>query len=225
MSDFETIRIKLADIIHKKGYNFRELSLKIGRKDSYIQQYIKYGLPRRLNEIDRKKICHILNINEEDLIDDELKITQTNFNANVGVSYSELAGRDYVDIDILSYKASNKYQGEIIGKMWLNFTEFGNWYYTNPFNLKIIRQESDSMEPKISIGNLVLFDASIKKYIGEGVYVIRVGSIVQIKRIQMESGHWFTLKSDNELYQDINCHINDLEIMGRATYCLGGERL
>ena len=86
MSDFETIRIKLADIIHKKGYNFRELSLKIGRKDSYIQQYIKYGLPRRLNEIDRKKICHILNINEEDLIDDELKITQTNFNANAANS-------------------------------------------------------------------------------------------------------------------------------------------
>ena len=225
MPNLETVRTRLSEIIQQKGYNFRELSLKIGRKDSYIQQYVKYGLPRRLNEIDRKKICQILNINEDDLIDDELRKTTTTFNANAGIPCSDMALRDYINIDVISYKASNKYQGDIIGKMWLNYTEFGTWYQSNPFNLKIIRQESDSMEPTISANNLVLYDSSIKQYQGDGVYVVRVGAVVQIKRIQMQSGSYFTLKSDNPIYEDISYHIRDMEIMGKVTYCLKGNSI
>ena len=73
MSDLEVVRKRVGEIIKNKGYTYRDISLKIGRKDSYIQQYVKYGLPRRLNELDRKKLCQILNMNEDDLIDDELK--------------------------------------------------------------------------------------------------------------------------------------------------------
>jgi len=225
MSDLEVVRKRVGEIIKNKGYTYRDISLKIGRKDSYIQQYVKYGLPRRLNELDRKKLCQILNMNEDDLIDDELKSTTDSYTGNIGLGSAEVAARDYIDVDILSYKASNKYQGEIIGKMWLNYTEFGNWCYTNPYNLKIIRQDSDSMEPSITSGNLVIYDSSIRDYIGDGIYIVRIGAIVQVKRIQMESGLLFTIKSDNDLYEDINYHREDIEIMGRATYNLGGERL
>ena len=225
MSDLEVVRKRVGEIIKNKGYTYRDISLKIGRKDSYIQQYVKYGLPRRLNELDRKKLCQILNMNEDDLIDDELKSTTDSYTGNIGLGSAEVAARDYIDVDILSYKASNKYQGEIIGKMWLNYTEFGNWCYTNPYNLKIIRQDSDSMEPSITSGNLVIYDSSIRDYIGDGIYIVRIGAIVQVKRIQMESGLLFTIKSDNDLYEDINYHREDIEIMGRATYNLGGEKL
>ena len=42
MANLETIRKRLAKLITEKGHTYREVSLKIGRKDSYIQQYIKY---------------------------------------------------------------------------------------------------------------------------------------------------------------------------------------
>ena len=56
MANLDEIRKIVDDYIGKRGYTYRDISLKIGRKDSYIQQYIKYGFPKRLNEVDRKKI-------------------------------------------------------------------------------------------------------------------------------------------------------------------------
>ena len=47
MADLNGIRKKLEKKILAGGHTFREVSLKIGRKDSYIQQYIKYGFPKR----------------------------------------------------------------------------------------------------------------------------------------------------------------------------------
>ena len=72
MADLQTIRKRLEKYILDSNHTFREVSLKIGRKDSYIQQYVKYGFPKRLNEVDRKKVCQLLNISEKELIDDEL---------------------------------------------------------------------------------------------------------------------------------------------------------
>ena len=71
MADLQTIRKRLEKYILDSNHTFREVSLKIGRKDSYIQQYVKYGFPKRLNEVDRKKVCQLLNISEKELIDDE----------------------------------------------------------------------------------------------------------------------------------------------------------
>lgn len=66
MADIEEIRRKIDRLISEKGFNYRDVSLKIGRKDSYIQQYVKYGYPRRLKEIDRMllrwyKTCNFQN--------------------------------------------------------------------------------------------------------------------------------------------------------------------
>lgn len=72
MSNFEEVREKLKEAIENNGFSCRDVSLRIGRKDSYIQQYIKYGFPKRLSEIDRKKVAELLKIDEELLIDDEL---------------------------------------------------------------------------------------------------------------------------------------------------------
>ena len=72
MPSLEDIRTYLKEEIERNGFSFRDISLKIGRKDSYIQQYIKYGFPKRLSEIDRKKIALMLNIDEKELIDEEL---------------------------------------------------------------------------------------------------------------------------------------------------------
>ena len=72
MADLTTIRKILEKHILESGHTFREISLKIGRKDSYIQQYVKYGFPKRLNEVDRKRICQVLDIDERQLMDDEL---------------------------------------------------------------------------------------------------------------------------------------------------------
>ena len=67
MKTQEEIRKFLDKKIAEKGTNYRELSLAIGRKDQYIHQYIKYGLPQQLKEDDRRAIARILDVDEQEL--------------------------------------------------------------------------------------------------------------------------------------------------------------
>ena len=102
MADLQEIRKRLERFIEQSGLSYREISLKIGRKDSYIHQYIKYGFPKRLNELDRKKICRMLNVDEKELIDDELIKTVRNLPAAFEGDDLRDISDDYVNIDILA---------------------------------------------------------------------------------------------------------------------------
>lgn len=225
MADLETIRKRLEKYILEKDHTFREVSLKIGRKDSYIQQYIKYGFPKRLNEMDRKKICQLLNIKEELLLDDELinsRLPQT-----MGYEDEEIQGNktEFIRININQPDSSGNLDKNVIGRMTLNYIEFSNWISGNPFNLRIIRLDGDYMEPTLMNGSLIIYDMDKSEYNGDGIYVIRLGTTIQIKRLQKTSAEMYALKSDNPRYQDINCASKDLEIIGRAIYQLSGRPL
>ena len=169
MANLDTIRKRLEKFIISNGYSFREVSLKIGRKDSYIQQYIKYGFPKRLNEIDRKKICLLLNIDEKELIDEDLM--QNGATGNTLINSTLLTGSpaDFVTIHIFSPQPDLPRNAMLIGKISLNYKEFFGWFNGNPYNLKILRLNGDGMEPVFSAGSLVIFDTSILEYAGEGL--------------------------------------------------------
>ena len=225
MADLETIRKRLEKYILEKGHTFREVSLKIGRKDSYIQQYIKYGFPKRLNEMDRKKVCQLLNIKEELLLDDELinsRIPETTWYEDEEIKGNKT---EFIRISINQPDNEGNLEKNIIGKMSLKYIEFSNWINGNPFNLRIIRLEGDYMEPTLSKGSLVIYDMDKSEYNGDGIYVIRLGTTIQIKRLQKTSAEMYSLKSDNPRYEDINCASKDIEIIGRAIYYLSGRPL
>ena len=224
MADLETIRKKLEKYIIENNHTFREISLKIGRKDSYIQQYVKYGFPKRLNEMDRKKICQILNIPEKELLDDELLK-----NAITPPSYEDedirSSNNEFISLDIHATRPSSNIYENIIGRMSLSFIEFGHWLSGNPFELKVLKFEGDYMEPTILNGSLIIFDSHISSYRGDGVYVIKIGEAVQVKRLQQIDAKTMMLKVDSPRYQDINCKISDITILGRALYQLSGRTL
>lgn len=224
MADLETIRKKLEKYIIENNHTFREISLKIGRKDSYIQQYIKYGFPKRLNEMDRKRICQLLNIPEKELLDDELLK-----NALTPAPYEDedirSSNNEFISLDIYAPRPHTDIYQNIIGRMSLNFIEFGHWLSGNPFDLRILKFEGDYMEPTILNGSLIIFDSHITGYRGDGVYVLKIGEAVQVKRLQQIDATTLMLKVDSPRYQDINCPIKDITILGRALYQLSGRPL
>ena len=146
MADLQTIRKRLEKYILDSNHTFREVSLKIGRKDSYIQQYVKYGFPKRLNEVDRKKVCQLLNISEKELIDDEL--LQSGAALPPLFENDDLTGSaaDFVAIDICAARPGTELRDNVVGRMVLNFAEFGSWCAGNPFSLRFIRLDGDYME-------------------------------------------------------------------------------
>ena len=65
----DEIRRKISRLISERGLNYAQVSLKIGKNIAYIQQFIKNGSPRRLGEVERKKLAQILNVDEQELTD------------------------------------------------------------------------------------------------------------------------------------------------------------
>lgn len=217
MTDLLTIRKKLEKYIISSGHTFREISLKIGRKDSYVQQYIKYGFPKRLNEVDRKRICQILNIEEKELLDDEL--LRNGVPETPLINLSELSGmpQDYICIDIIEpHIGETISNSHIIGRMAINYKEFYGWCNGNPYNLKIMRLNSDNMEPSVPSGSLIIYDSSVIEYVSDGLYIVQYDNQITLKRLQKTSPENFLLKSENPRYQDIRCPIEEITILGRA---------
>ena len=65
----DDIRRKISRLISERGLNYAQVSLKIGKNIAYIQQFIKNGSPRRLGEVERRKLAQILNVDEQELTD------------------------------------------------------------------------------------------------------------------------------------------------------------
>lgn len=225
MADTETIRKRLEKHILRTNHTFREVSLNIGRKDSYIQQYVKYGFPKRLNEVDRKRVCQFLNIDEKELIDDEL-INQ-GVREPVITDHKNCIGdsKDYIMVDIYAPRPNVNFFDSVVGRMALNYKEFASWCGANPQNLRIIRIEGDYMEPVIARGSLVLYDTSSTAYKGDGIYVVHSDNLTQVKRVQKTYVDTYLLINDNPRYQNVACLNLDVEILGRALCCLSPHHL
>ena len=57
-------RYTLQRILKEKGEDFAGLSRLIGKNPAYIQQFIKRGTPRKLDEDDRRTIARYLGVDE-----------------------------------------------------------------------------------------------------------------------------------------------------------------
>lgn len=217
MASLENIRRRLGERITSTGHTFREISLKIGRKDSYIQQFVKYGFPKRLNEVDRKRICLLLGMDEHELIDDDLVYNSASIPALVNTRKRNSTGQNYINIDVTEASGNLLDSRNIIGKMALNYKDFNQFLGSNAPNLSAIRIKNDSMFPTLPTDTLIFYAENIKEYNGEGIYIIEYHDSIQIKRIQQTGSNKYVLMSDNKLYHDIECTTNDFIIIGKAT--------
>jgi len=224
MANLETIRKRLAKLITEKGHTYREVSLKIGRKDSYIQQYIKYGFPKRLNELDRKKICQLLSISEQELIDDELSKNDAGQNFIFDAKTKEDLS-DYICINIYASGIQKSIEPPVIGRMAFKQQEFYGWFTSNPEHLKMLKINTDSMDPLIPNGSIVMYDSSVQEYICDGLYVIIYDNQLMLRRLQSAPDNIYIVKSENPRYQDSRAEENEVEILGRAVTCLNTRTL
>lgn len=67
------IRKKIDRLLSEKGISYAQASKFIGRGVAYIQQYIKSGSPVRLNDLNRRDLARLLEVDEQELTDIQLK--------------------------------------------------------------------------------------------------------------------------------------------------------
>jgi phage repressor protein C with HTH and peptisase S24 domain len=86
-------------------------------------------------------------------------------------------------------------------------------------SLHMITVEGDSMEPDLRSGDTVMFDVSATQP-RDGMFVIRLGDQLLVKRLRVLGGGTIELVSSNPLYRDIQVDLasEDFEIKGRVKW-------
>ena len=185
-------RAVLDDLIRQRGVNYSSISRLLGRNVSYIQQFLRKGSPRHLDERDRHILAQFFGVDEAVL---------------GGPTALATPIVQLVQIPVLDVEASAGH-GALAGNE-TKAGQFGfddNWLrkltLAKPTNLSIIKVTGDSMEPTLHDGDEVLVDVSDEQTkLRDGIYVLRMDGALNVKRVAIEpQGRKISVVSDNSAY-------------------------
>lgn len=233
MANIEEIRKKVDKLIEEKGLNYRDVSLRIGRKDSYIQQYVRYGYPRRLKEMDRVRLAKLLDIDDTEIMDDEIIATKT---LGTPESTPHLLGEfieansvpdnQLLKIDVLNSSSEaidkTEYLNDIIGKHFISKNVLLEMTSVKSENIKIVKIISDSMKPLINSGDTIWFDSSYDYANSDGLYLFLNGREPSIKRIEISPiDGSVEISSANNSYKTYRANsCNEVKVLGKIFYLM-----
>jgi hypothetical protein len=220
------IRQRLDALIAERGEDYASLSRLIGRNQTYVQQFVKRGVPRRLSEDDRRKLAAHFGIAER-LLGGPPDRAGHAVMARVGVPATP---GDYVLIPHLDIGASAGSGAEPGGESPVAVLAFqSNWVRGiasgRPEALSVIRVEGDSMLPTLTDGDNILVDTDDRERLRDGIYVLRTDDALLVKRLSINPAtRRLTIRSDNSAYPSWDdCDPATVAVIGRVVWV--GRRL
>ncbi len=189
-------RETLEALIRERGEDYKALSRFLGRNDAYMQQFLKRGTPRKLDEDDRRKLAEYFGVDEADLgappPSPTLKgppapglrpIPQFNVAASAGPGA-------HVDIE-------EAVAGIAFDPRWLRDLS------RSPDKLSMIRVTGDSMAPTLSDGDEIMVDSGDNSAaLRDGIYVLRFEDVLMVKRITLKrNARRIAIRSDNPAHK------------------------
>ena len=205
----EHVREELDRLIQQRRLGYSSISRMIGRNSSYIQQFIKRGSPRKLDDDDRRTLASFFGVDEQVL----------------GGPPAPM--RDgLTEIPVLNVDASAGFGA--IAESETAHTRFGfdeRWLArltrAKSASLSIIHVLGDSMEPTLSDSDEVLVDASDEgSRLRDGIYVLRADDALVVKRVTLKpGGRKITISSDNSAYpswDDVDR--SEIQVVGRVIW-------
>lgn len=191
-------RDTLERLMNERGDSSVALSRLLGRNAAYVQQFIKRGVPRKLDEEDRRTLARYYGVSEAVL------------GGPVGApAVATPAGRQrsgLISIPQMSVGASAG-PGSLPDneRVEARFGFDAAWLRrltTTPDQVSAIRVEGDSMMPTLSDGDDILVDrGDAGDRLRDGIYVLRIDDALNVKRVAINpAGRSVTIKSDNASY-------------------------
>lgn len=209
-------RARLLELAQARGSSLAKLSALIGRNSSYLQQFIRKGSPRRLEERDRKVLAEFFGVDERELGGVEEK--------SYVVLRSDRGDEDFHAIPRLSLAAAAGPGQFASGEApFDNFGFSGRWLRENGFDPKMLsalRVEGDSMEPLLRHGDEILVDRG-SRFERDGVHVVRMGDALMVKRLASAGAGRIALLSQNLAYPPVEVSLDEIEVLGRVVWKSG----
>ena len=202
-------RAALDALIQERREDYASLSRMLGRNPAYIQQFIKRGVPKKLDEEDRSKLARYF-----------------------GVSEALLGGRDSAPNDLISVPVFDVQASAGPGafadseraKARMRFDP--SWLRgltLDPRLLSVIQVRGDSRHPTLNDGDDILVDRGDRRP-RDGIFVLRLDGVLNVKRLQVEPGRKLTVRSDNPAYPSWPAlDRGDVDVIGRVVWA--GRRL
>ncbi|MBO6525829.1 LexA family transcriptional regulator [Erythrobacter sp.] len=200
-------RARLVELAEAGRTSLASLSTMLGRNPSYLQQFVRKGSPRKLEEADRRRLAEFFGVSEVELgadpehlrphgADDFIAVPRLPLDASAGPGAFSAE-----EISFDSYRFSRR---------WLR--EMG----LEGADLTAIRVEGDSMEPTLRSGDEIFVDRN--KRSGEGIHVVRIGDALHVKQAQASAPGRIMLISANDSYAPIDLAREEVEVIGRVVW-------
>ena len=208
-------RARLLQLAAAQGASLSGLSELIGRNSTYLQQFVRKGSPRKLEETDRRTLARFFGVNEA-----ELGAPEENSSAAAG----KPARREWIDVPRLALGASAG-PGVLAGEeLPIGAFRFGaRWLREqglDPAQLSAIRVEGDSMEGTLRDGDEILVDRTPRPW-RDGIHVVRAGDALLVKRLDTGRPGVVALVSDNPAYRTLELARAEVEVIGRVVWKSG----
>jgi phage repressor protein C with HTH and peptisase S24 domain len=207
-------RVRLMELVEAQGVSLSGLSALLGRNPSYLQQFVRKGSPRKLEEGDRRTLARFFGVDEGEL-----------GGAGGGAAAARYAGQrkaqgDWADVPRLPLGASAGPGAVADGELPVGQLRFSaRWLKANGLNaamLSAIEVEGDSMDPTLRDGDEILVDRTPRP-LRAGIHVLRLDDVLLVKRIE-RAGERVRLISDNRAYPEVERGADEVEIVGRVVW-------
>lgn len=216
-------RARLVALAAARGVSLAALSALIGRNTTYLQQFVRKGSPRKLEENDRRTLAQFFGVAETELgasNRESVVVIEKSGASTVPVGLRAPTAQ-WADIPRLPLGASagpGAHAAEEIPSGRLRFSN--RWLKgqgLEPAMLSVIEVEGDSMEPTLRDGDEILVDRTPRP-LRAGIHVIRLDDVLLVKRLETGPGGTLRIISDNAAYPRIERLAQDVELIGRVVW-------
>ena len=164
------VRSTLAGLADEAGTSLAWLSRALGRNQAYLQQFVKRGTPRRLDEEDRRWLAAYFNVDERALGGaaggDAAMVAVRRIDADAHAGAGGLVEDD-------RNGGEERIDPRVVARLGVS-----------PATLTMITAYGSSMEPLIHDGDALFVDMADRRLSSRaGVFVIRLDDALLVKRV------------------------------------------
>ncbi|MDE2404518.1 MAG: S24 family peptidase [Sphingomonadales bacterium] len=198
-------RARLVELAAARKVSLASLSALLGRNAAYLQQFVRKGSPRKLEENDRRTLARFFGVAEGEL------------GAPAPAEEAEWAA-----IPRLAVAASAGPGALAGGEGACGTLRFSTAWLReqglDPARLSAIVVSGDSMEPALRDGDEILVDTAPAAPASRGIHVVRVEDAVLVKRLEPRAAGRLALVSDNPAYPPRELAADAVTVVGRVVW-------
>jgi SOS-response transcriptional repressor LexA len=210
------IRETLDRLIRERGEDYLSISRLLGRNAAYVQQFIRRGVPRKLDEDDRRTLARYFGVDEALLGGTATGLTSARSALTLVPRFALGASAGPG-----AFAEDEAVQGQIgFDPAWLRGLG------VSQSALSMIRVKGDSMAPTLGDGDDIMVDREDNaERARDGIYVLRMDDALIVKRLAPNPAtRRCAITSDNPAYPDWpDCDPAAIDIIGRVVWA--GRRL